>query len=88
MIVPWQDINSDTLNHLLEEFASRDGTDYGSYETSLADKVDQLKVQLNQKRILVVYSELHESINIVPAEQFKEQHSTDRSWPFVSPFGD
>ena len=72
MIVPWQNINSDTLNHLLEEFASRDGTDYGSYETSLADKVDQLKVQLNQKRILVVYSELHESINIVPAEQFKE----------------
>jgi len=70
MIVPWQDINADTLNHLLEEFASRDGTDYGDYETSLADKVDQLKVQLQKKRILVVYSELHESVNIVPAEQF------------------
>ncbi|MGY8861596.1 MAG: YheU family protein [Pseudomonadales bacterium] len=70
MIVPWQDINADTLNHLLEEFASRDGTDYGDYEISLADKVDQLKVQLQQKRILVVYSELHESVNIVPAEQF------------------
>jgi uncharacterized protein YheU (UPF0270 family) len=70
MIVPWQDINADTLNHLLEEFASRDGTDYGDYEISLADKVNQLKVQLQQKRILVVYSELHESVNIVPAEQF------------------
>jgi uncharacterized protein YheU (UPF0270 family) len=70
MIVPWQDINADTLNHLLEEFASRDGTDYGDYEISLADKVDQLKVQLQQKRIMVVYSELHESVNIVPAEQF------------------
>jgi uncharacterized protein YheU (UPF0270 family) len=70
MIVPWQDINANTLNHLLEEFASRDGTDYGDYEISLADKVDQLKVQLQQKRILVVYSELHESVNIVPAEQF------------------
>ena len=72
MIVPWQDINADTLNHLLEEFASRDGTDYGDYEISLADKVDQLKVQLQQKRILVVYSELHESVNIVPAEQFTD----------------
>jgi uncharacterized protein YheU (UPF0270 family) len=70
MIVPWQDINANTLNHLLEEFASRDGTDYGDYEISLADKVDQLKVQLQQKRILVVYSELHESVNIVPAEHF------------------
>ena len=70
MIVPWQDINADTLTRLLEEFASRDGTDYGDYEISLADKVDQLKVQLQQKRILVVYSDLHESVNIVPAEQF------------------
>jgi uncharacterized protein YheU (UPF0270 family) len=72
MIVPWKDINADTLNHLLEEFASRDGTDYGDYEISLADKVDQLKIQLQQMRILVVYSELHESVNIVPAEQFTD----------------
>jgi len=70
MIVPWQNINADTLNHLLEEFASRDGTDYGVQETSLADKVAQLKIQLQQKQIVVVYSELHESVNIVPAEQF------------------
>jgi len=72
MIVPWQQINTDTLHQLLEEFASRDGTDYGAYETSLADKVSQLEIQLKQKRILVVYSELHESINIVPTEQFTE----------------
>lgn len=72
MIVPWQQINPDTLHQLLEEFASRDGTDYGAYETSLEDKVVQLEIQLKQKRILVVYSELHESINIVPAEQFTE----------------
>ena len=70
MIVPWQNINTDTLNHLLEEFASRDGTDYGAFETSLEDKVVQLKVQLQQKRIVVVYSELHESVNIVSADQF------------------
>ena len=70
MIVPWQNINTDTLNHLLEELASRDGTDYVVYETSLEDKVVQLKVQLQQKRIVVVYSELHESVNIVSADQF------------------
>ena len=70
MIVPWQNINADTLSHLLEEFASRDGTDYGAYETSLEDKVSQLKTPLQQKKIVVVYSELHESVNIVPAEQF------------------
>ena len=71
MIVPWQQINSDTLNHLLEEYASRDGTDYGAYEISLADKVSQLQTQLQKKHIVVVYSELHESVNIMPADQFQ-----------------
>lgn len=70
MIVPWQNINTDKLNQLLEEFASRDSTDYGAYETSLEDKAVQLKVQLQQKRIVVVYSELHESMNIASADQF------------------
>ncbi|HCH32586.1 MAG TPA: hypothetical protein DE045_06580 [Oceanospirillaceae bacterium] len=70
MIVPWQQINPTTLNHLLEEYASRDGTDYGAYEISLADKVAQLLLQLEQQRIVVVYSELHESVNIMPADQF------------------
>ena len=52
MIVPWQDINPDTLNHLLEEFASRDGTDYGAYETRLADKVvSLLKAMLYRARV-------------------------------------
>ena len=70
MIVPWQQINPDTLNHLLEEYASRDGTDYGDVEVSLSDKVAQLLLQLEQQRIVVVYSELHESVNIMPADQF------------------
>jgi hypothetical protein len=70
MIVPWQHINPTTLNHLLEEYASRDGTDYGAYEISLSDKVAQLLLQLEQQRIVVVYSELHESVNIMPADQF------------------
>ena len=70
MIVPWQQINPTTLNQLLEEYASRDGTDYGAYEISLSDKVAQLLLQLEQQRIVVVYSELHESMNIVSADQF------------------
>ncbi|MCS5559451.1 MAG: YheU family protein [Oceanospirillaceae bacterium] len=70
MIVPWQHTNPTTLNHLLEEYASRDGTDYGAYEISLSDKVAQLLLQLEQQRIVVVYSELHESVNIMPADQF------------------
>ena len=75
MIIPWQDINADTLTNLLEEYASRDGTDYGVVETSLQRKVEQLRDQLVHKHIVIVYSELHESINILSADQFHAQGS-------------
>ena len=70
MIIPWQQLPAATLDNLLQEYASRDGTDYGQVETSLADKVEQLKQQLLQGKVVIVYSELHESVNLMLAEEF------------------
>ena len=41
--VPASQLEPDTLNALLEEFASRDGTDYGLRELPLEDKVARLQ---------------------------------------------
>ncbi|MEN9586287.1 MAG: YheU family protein [Aeromonas popoffii] len=65
MIIPWQDLDSDTLNNLLEHFVLREGTEYGEHDVSLADKVDDVRQQLQQGLAVIVYSELHESVNIV-----------------------
>lgn len=65
MIIPWQDLDSDTLNSLLEHFVLREGTEYGEHDVSLADKVDDVRQQLQQGLAVIVYSELHESVNIV-----------------------
>ncbi|MFB0585166.1 YheU family protein [Aeromonas salmonicida] len=70
MIIPWQDLDSDTLNNLLEHFVLREGTEYGEHDVSLADKVDEVRQQLKQGLALIVYSELHESINIVSKVTF------------------
>ena len=72
MIIPWQQLPAATLANLLQEYASRDGTDYGQVETSLADKVEQLKQQLLQGKVVIVYSELHESVNLMLAEEFQK----------------
>lgn len=72
MIIPWQQLPAATLDNLLQEYASRDGTDYGQVETSLADKVGQLKQQLLQGKVVIVYSELHESVNLMLAEEFQK----------------
>ncbi|EKO3575506.1 YheU family protein [Vibrio metschnikovii] len=64
MIVPWQHIASDTLDNLIREFVLREGTDYGASEISLQDKIDQVIAQLRSGQAMIVYSELHETIDI------------------------
>jgi len=64
MIVPWQDIAPDTLDNLVKEFILREGTDYGEVEIPLEKKVQQIKTLLASGEAVIVYSELHESIDI------------------------
>ena len=64
MIIAWQDINPETLTNLIEHFILREGTDYGEQERTLEEKVDQVREQLKQGQACVVYSELHETIDI------------------------
>ncbi|HDM8135079.1 TPA: YheU family protein [Vibrio harveyi] len=64
MIIPWQDISPETLENLIREFVLREGTDYGSVEVSLQSKIDQVKSQLEKGKAVIVFSELHETVDI------------------------
>lgn len=70
MIIPWRDIDPETLSRLIESFVLREGTDYGEQERSLEQKVTDIKRQLESGEIVIVWSELHESINFMPKNQF------------------
>ncbi|MDX2368683.1 MAG: YheU family protein [Colwellia sp.] len=76
MIIPLEQINEETLTAIIEDFILREGTDYGVIDTSKADKIAQVKLQLQQGSAVIVYSELHESINILPREQFNNENKT------------
>lgn len=71
MIIPWQDIAPETLESILESVVLREGTDYGEHEKSLSDKVADLYTQLKNGDIVIVWSELHETLNIMPPAQFR-----------------
>ncbi|EKM25864.1 YheU family protein [Vibrio sp. HENC-03] len=64
MIIPWQDIAPETLENLIREFVLREGTDYGSVEVSLQSKINQVKSQLEKGEAVIVFSELHETVDI------------------------
>jgi uncharacterized protein YheU (UPF0270 family) len=70
MIVPWQQIDPETLDNLIREFVLREGTDYGATEVSLQQKIEQIKAQLQSGEAVVVYSELHESVDIQLKNKF------------------
>ncbi|GJH41832.1 YheU family protein [Pasteurella canis] len=64
MIIPWQELDEETLNNIVESFILREGTDYGSQELSLQQKKQNLIYQIQQGNVVIVWSELHESIDI------------------------
>ena len=70
MIIPWQDLSPDTLDNLIESFVLREGTDYGGHERSLEQKVSDVKRQLKSGDVVLVWSELHETVNIMPRNAF------------------
>lgn len=71
MMIPWQDLAPETLESLIESFVLREGTDYGEHERSLEQKVADVKRQLQSGDVLLVWSELHETVNIMPRNQFR-----------------
>ena len=71
MIIPWKELDPVTLNNLIEAFVLREGTDYGEQERSLEQKVKDVHRQLISGEAVLVWSELHETVNIMPRSQFK-----------------
>ncbi len=72
MIISYKDLESETLEALVESFILREGTDYGDAEVSLTAKTEQILKQIIKGDILIVYSELHESCDLVTASQFQK----------------
>lgn len=70
MMIPWQDLAPETLDNLIESFVLREGTDYGEHELTLEQKVADVKRQLASGEAVLVWSELHETVNIMPRTQF------------------
>jgi len=53
------------LRGLIEEFVSRDGTDYGIHERDLEDKVEDVRRQLERGDAIIVFDPEAETVNIV-----------------------
>ena len=63
--VDYRALSADALRGLIEEFVSREGTDYGEREKSFEDKVRDVERQLESGDVRIIYDLVEESANIV-----------------------
>jgi len=62
------DLSPQALRGLLEEFVTRDGTDYGAIERGLEEKIAQVMAQLRAGEARIVFDPATETANIVLAQ--------------------
>lgn len=71
MIIPHEQLSSDTLQGLIEEFITREGTDYGHEEVSLDTKVAQVLRQLQRGDVVIVFDPSSESVSLLTQRDAK-----------------
>tara|TARA_R110000782_G_scaffold24893_11_gene64725 strand:+ start:1732 stop:1959 length:228 start_codon:yes stop_codon:yes gene_type:complete len=75
MLIPHTLLDPHTLERLLEDFVTRDGTDNG-YEATLEQRVARLRKQIEKDEVLIVYHPDTGDTSLahrrdVPADMFK-----------------
>lgn len=66
--IPAEQLASEVLVALIEDFITREGTDYGHRDYSLEEKVAQVHTQLKQHQITIVYDPASESCTLIRKE--------------------
>lgn len=70
LIIPYQSLQPDTLQAMLEDFVTRDGTDCGD-QAGL--RVAQVLRQLRSGKAVIVYDGATETFTILPKDQLVRQ---------------
>jgi uncharacterized protein len=65
MLIPHRQLSPEALQGIIDEFITRDGTDYGEMEPTLAHKRSRIRKLLDKGLAFVVYDEVEGSVNIV-----------------------
>jgi uncharacterized protein len=64
LIIPVEQLSTEALQGVIEEFITREGTDYGAIEWSLADKVSQVRTQLRDGSAQIIFDVRTETCTI------------------------
>jgi uncharacterized protein YheU (UPF0270 family) len=69
VVVPWERLSGDALRGVIEEYVTREGTDYGHTEVSLADKVAAVRRQLTNGEVVVLFDGKTKTVDLLTARE-------------------
>ena len=69
--IPVEALSGQALDGLLEEFVTRDGTDYGAEERTLDDKKSAVRRQLHRGEIIIVFDPNTRTTNIILKDELR-----------------
>lgn len=68
--IPWDALDAATLNRLVEEFVTRDGTDYGEQEIAVERKVLQVVDGIKRKQYVILFDTDAESAHVMTRQDW------------------
>ena len=63
--IPWQALSDEALSGVIEEFVTREGTEYGAEEISLEEKCLEVRAQLASGEAIITFDDEQLTCSII-----------------------
>ena len=67
VVVPWDRLSVAALRGVIEEFVTREGTEYGAHDVPLESKVRDVQRQLERGEVVVLFDGKTQTVNLAHA---------------------
>lgn len=64
MDIPPEELSDDALRGIIEEFITREGTEYGASEVSLETKVAQVAAQIRRGDVIIDFDPITDTVDL------------------------
>lgn len=76
MRIPFRELSAEALRGVIEEYVSREGTEYGWRDFSMEEKVAQVVGQLERGEAEILFDPDSQTCHLAPVDR---QHRVDKS---------
>jgi len=73
--VPWRELSAEALDGVIEEFVTREGTEYGARDVALATKVAEVRRQIERGDVLVFFDSVLSTCQLLTRRQAVEMRA-------------